>query len=212
MNVGYRFGPFVLDPAQRAVTREGAPVPLTRKGFELLLYLVQHPNRIVTKQDLMKAVWPDTFVKKATSPEYLAVAKSPWEAGGPPHRDGRPRGVQVHGGRYGTRLSSVRVEAVPGPSRRPARIRWRMWPRDVSAAALPDPRVGERVYDESLDGRGRHGLWWASMIPSPFCYFNPSCRVNQLAITKKYSLDSGFCSSSAPLSQSMFSFLGNDNK
>src|SRR5579863_7223076 len=64
MNDTYRFGPFVLDPTRRAVTRDGVDVSVTPKAFDILWYLVQHPNRVVSKQELMKAVWPDTIVEE----------------------------------------------------------------------------------------------------------------------------------------------------
>ena len=75
MNVGYRFGPFVLDAKRRAVAREGTPVPVTPKGFDILLYLARHPNRIVTKQDLMKAVWPDTFVEEGNLTQNISLLR-----------------------------------------------------------------------------------------------------------------------------------------
>src|SRR5215472_946866 len=71
MTGGYRFGAFVLDVKRRVVTRDGTPVPVTPKAFDILLYLVQHPNRVVTKQDLMKAVWPDTFVEETNLAQNL---------------------------------------------------------------------------------------------------------------------------------------------
>src|SRR5215472_14693552 len=71
MTGGYRFGAFVLDVKRRVVTRDGTPVPVTPKAFDILLYLVQHPNRVVTKQELMKAVWPDTFVEETNLAQNL---------------------------------------------------------------------------------------------------------------------------------------------
>jgi TolB-like protein/DNA-binding winged helix-turn-helix (wHTH) protein len=61
----YRFGAFTLDPTRRAVSRDGSRIPITPKAFDILLYLVEHPNQVVPKQDLMKAVWPDPFVEEA---------------------------------------------------------------------------------------------------------------------------------------------------
>ncbi|MGA7927688.1 MAG: winged helix-turn-helix domain-containing protein [Candidatus Sulfotelmatobacter sp.] len=43
----------------------GDPIPLTPKTFQILLVLVRHSKEVVTKDDLMKAVWPDTFVEEA---------------------------------------------------------------------------------------------------------------------------------------------------
>jgi DNA-binding winged helix-turn-helix (wHTH) protein len=58
------FGPFRLDPAERLLLRDGQPVPLTPKAFDLLLYLVDRPGRLVEKQSLITAVWPDTIVEE----------------------------------------------------------------------------------------------------------------------------------------------------
>src|SRR5215469_6615891 len=61
----YEFGPFRVDPGKEILLRAGEPVPLTPKTFQILLVLVRHSQEVVTKDDLMKAVWPDTFVEEA---------------------------------------------------------------------------------------------------------------------------------------------------
>lgn len=61
----YEFGPFRLDPEKEILLREGQPVPLTPKTFQILLVLVRHSSEIVAKDDLLKMVWPDTFVEEA---------------------------------------------------------------------------------------------------------------------------------------------------
>jgi DNA-binding winged helix-turn-helix (wHTH) protein/TolB-like protein/Flp pilus assembly protein TadD len=61
----YEFGDFLLDPAQHQLLRHGQSVPLTPKAFDLLLVLVQSGGRLLTKDDLMKKVWPDSFVEEA---------------------------------------------------------------------------------------------------------------------------------------------------
>ena len=61
----YEFGPFRVDPEKETLLRAGEIVPLTPKTFQVLLVLVQNSTQIVTKDDLMKAVWPDTFVEEA---------------------------------------------------------------------------------------------------------------------------------------------------
>src|SRR6201996_8562593 len=61
----YQFGPFRVDPARETLLKEGVAVPLTPKTFQILLVLVRHGKEIVTKDDLMKTVWPDTFVEEA---------------------------------------------------------------------------------------------------------------------------------------------------
>jgi DNA-binding winged helix-turn-helix (wHTH) protein/tetratricopeptide (TPR) repeat protein len=61
----YEFGPFRVDPEKEILLREGEPVALTPKTFQILLVLIRHNEEVVTKDDLMKAVWPDTFVEEA---------------------------------------------------------------------------------------------------------------------------------------------------
>jgi DNA-binding winged helix-turn-helix (wHTH) protein/Tfp pilus assembly protein PilF len=61
----YEFGPFRVDPEKELLLRAGEQVPLTPKTFQILLVLVRHSKEVVTKDDLMKTVWPDTFVEEA---------------------------------------------------------------------------------------------------------------------------------------------------
>jgi len=61
----YEFGPFRVDPEKETVVRAGEPVSLTPKTFQILLVLIRNSNDVVTKDDLMKTVWPDTFVEEA---------------------------------------------------------------------------------------------------------------------------------------------------
>jgi DNA-binding winged helix-turn-helix (wHTH) protein len=60
----YHFGPFVLDVADRSLKREGAPVPLTPKTFDLLVALVENAGRLVDKDSLLRTVWPDVAVEE----------------------------------------------------------------------------------------------------------------------------------------------------
>jgi eukaryotic-like serine/threonine-protein kinase len=60
----YQFGPFSLDPAERVVSRHGMPLSLTPKVFDTLVCLVRNHGRLLTKDELLKQVWPDTFVEE----------------------------------------------------------------------------------------------------------------------------------------------------
>ena len=68
----YRFGQFVLDPSKRTLSRADSPVSLTPKAFDLLLFLVKNPNRLVTKEELLQAVWGDTFVEEGNLTQYIS--------------------------------------------------------------------------------------------------------------------------------------------
>src|SRR6202167_749916 len=72
MSSFYRFGPFVLDPARRTLSRADSPVSLTPKAFDVLLFLVQNPNRLVTKEELLQAVWGDTVVEEGNLTQYIS--------------------------------------------------------------------------------------------------------------------------------------------
>lgn len=61
----YEFGGFRLDPGQHLLLRDGKQVSLTPKAFELLLVLIQSDGRLLTKDDLMRKLWPDSFVEEA---------------------------------------------------------------------------------------------------------------------------------------------------
>jgi Tol biopolymer transport system component/DNA-binding winged helix-turn-helix (wHTH) protein len=61
----YRFGDFTLDLDQRVLSRAARPVALTPKVFDTLLILVENRGRIVEKDELMRRLWPDTFVEEA---------------------------------------------------------------------------------------------------------------------------------------------------
>lgn len=65
-NRSYEFGPFRLDATERMLLRDREPVPLTKKAFETLLVLVQHSGRVLEKDELMRTIWPDTFVEETT--------------------------------------------------------------------------------------------------------------------------------------------------
>jgi predicted ATPase/DNA-binding winged helix-turn-helix (wHTH) protein len=59
-----RFGAFCLLPGQRQLLRDGAPVHLGARAMDLLLHLTAQPGTVITKQALMKAVWPGRIVEE----------------------------------------------------------------------------------------------------------------------------------------------------
>jgi DNA-binding winged helix-turn-helix (wHTH) protein/TolB-like protein len=61
----YEFSRFRLDPENHLLESEGIPISLTPKAFDILLVLVENGNRLTTKEELMRKVWPDSFVEEA---------------------------------------------------------------------------------------------------------------------------------------------------
>jgi DNA-binding winged helix-turn-helix (wHTH) protein len=62
----YEFGPFRIDPDHRLLLRENQPVPLQPKAFDILLALIRNQENVVLKDDLLKTVWPETFIEEST--------------------------------------------------------------------------------------------------------------------------------------------------
>src|SRR3954471_19411194 len=67
----YEFGSFRLDATQRLLLREGTVVPLTLKAFDLLLTLVESNGQVLSKEELMRRVWPDSFVEEANLSHHI---------------------------------------------------------------------------------------------------------------------------------------------
>lgn len=60
----YEFDRFRIDLTERLLLSDGEVVPLTQKAFEVLLALVERNEQIVSKEELMRKVWPDSFVEE----------------------------------------------------------------------------------------------------------------------------------------------------
>src|SRR5437016_11719563 len=67
----YQFGPYRLDLNEGRLLRNGEPVPLTPKAFATLVVLVQRSGRLVEKNELMKLLWPDSFVEESNLNQHV---------------------------------------------------------------------------------------------------------------------------------------------
>ena len=74
-NLLYEFGPFRLDPAERLLLRDGRAVPLTPKVFDILVLLVENGGRLLEKDELMRRVWPDSFVEEGNLTFNISVLR-----------------------------------------------------------------------------------------------------------------------------------------
>jgi DNA-binding winged helix-turn-helix (wHTH) protein/TolB-like protein len=71
----YKFGPFLLDTAQHVLSRRGEPVPLTPKTYDMLLVLVESHGRLLPKEELMKALWPSSFVEESNLTQQISMLR-----------------------------------------------------------------------------------------------------------------------------------------
>jgi adenylate cyclase len=82
----YEFGPFRLDVRERMLERHGEEVPLTPKVFDILLVLVQNRGRILTKDEMMSLVWPDTMVEESNLTRNISTLRKALGDGPNEHR------------------------------------------------------------------------------------------------------------------------------
>src|SRR3954454_19436912 len=72
----YEFGDFRVDLAERQLLRrDGTAVPLTHRVFETLRYLVEHSGRVLDKEMLMEAVWPDCIVEENNLAQNISTLR-----------------------------------------------------------------------------------------------------------------------------------------
>lgn len=69
------FGKFTLDTRQQVLLFEGKHIPLTPKAFEILVTLIENRDRIVTKEELMDRVWPDTVVEEINIAKNISLLR-----------------------------------------------------------------------------------------------------------------------------------------
>src|SRR5215472_15155987 len=71
----YEFGPYRLYPGARVLMRDGATVPLTPKVLDTLKVLVERGGQPVSKEELLSAVWPHTFVEESNLAQNVSVLR-----------------------------------------------------------------------------------------------------------------------------------------
>ncbi|QIO31258.1 ATP-binding protein [Bradyrhizobium sp. 1(2017)] len=143
------FGPFIVTPHERLVTRDGVALALGAKAFDILIALTSRPNQVVSKWDLMALVWPGLTVEEASLRFHIAALR-------------KALGDGKDGARYITTLSgrgycfvapisqadiSSQRRAAPrmdlSPVKLPNRLQ-RMVGRDDAIAAISDRLITSR--------------------------------------------------------------------
>src|SRR5271163_1469434 len=71
----YEFGKFRIEVLSRTLWREEEIVTLNRRAFDVLLYLVQSPGKVVSRDELLKNVWSDTFVDENSLTQSISVLR-----------------------------------------------------------------------------------------------------------------------------------------
>ena len=110
----YEFGPFTADPEVRTLMRNEQVIPLPPKVFEVLLALLKSAGTPISRDDLMKAVWGDSFVEEGNLTNAISVLRKTLGDGG----ESRSRSLRSHGADTASPLRSGSIGRHPdGESR-----------------------------------------------------------------------------------------------
>jgi len=94
----FEFGDFMLSPKERLLLHAGEPVSVAAKAFDLLVALVRRSGHLVGKDELLREVWPDTFVQEVNLTVNISALRKALRRGG---TDDDPiRTVSAHGYRF----------------------------------------------------------------------------------------------------------------
>jgi DNA-binding winged helix-turn-helix (wHTH) protein len=175
----YRFGPFILDSAKHTLMNEGVEVPLGVKPMKVLLALVKSAGNIITKDDLMKVLWPDTQVEPNNLDQQIGLLR---RALGEDSKDAKYIvNVPRVGYRFGTEVEVVR-KATGSPFETPYVTTF----GDSVAVSIPDEpkitdrsgaivRAGDVVMMDTVDEVGRR-------FPSPSRVVRAARNSNELLV------------------------------
>ena len=108
----YEFGSFRLIPLERQLLREDQPVQLTSKTFDLLVVLVENSGHLISKEELLKRIWPDSFVEEANLSVNMTALRRALGEGPEDHR--YVETVPRHGYRFVAEVKEKWENSVPG--------------------------------------------------------------------------------------------------
>lgn len=133
--VVYEFSGFRLDPSQRLLLHEGKPIALTPKAFELLVSLLENSGRLLGKDELMRMLWPDSFVEEANlTVNISAVRKALGDS-----QDGQQfiETVPKHGYRFIATIAELPGEGEPAKRSKVAVLQPISGPADAPTEVAP---------------------------------------------------------------------------
>jgi eukaryotic-like serine/threonine-protein kinase len=147
----YRFGEFELRVRARMLSHQGVGIPLPSKTYEVLLYLVANSGRVVTKDELLKGVWPDSFVEEGNLTQHVFRLRKVLQ----PQPDSPPLIVTVPGQGYQfSAMVEQGVESSALPAMPPAAIQA---PEEVAEETPQRPPV-------LLEPAPRKPRWWTLAV------------------------------------------------
>src|SRR5271169_436799 len=99
----FEFGSFRLNPSERLLLRDQSQIRLPPKAFDALVVLVENRGHLLEKDELLRRVWPDTFVEESNLAQHISVLRKALQDG----KDG-PRCIETVPGRGYRFIAEVR--------------------------------------------------------------------------------------------------------
>jgi DNA-binding winged helix-turn-helix (wHTH) protein/TolB-like protein/Flp pilus assembly protein TadD len=143
----FEFGDFTLAPRERLLLRTGEAVSLTPKAFDMLVVLVRHAGHLVSKEDLLREVWPDTFVEEVNLTVNISALRRALDQGR--NGNGMIQTVPTRGYRFVSPV--VARDAIFG---------------NAADHAAAQPALLARRMRRMLDAKGRG---WALLVAALVC-------------------------------------------
>ena len=177
----YEFGPFRLNPSERQLLRDEQVMPLTPKVFDTLLLFIENNNLLLTKDEMIKSLWPDSFVEESNLAQNVSMLRRALgeQPNGKPYIETVPkRGYRFTGevrlcaeerrgelavapsgaelaGEYGRRASEA-IELTP-PARPPFEF------EESRPSASNDAKFSSKPSLIAAAGRRKRGVVWAAI-------------------------------------------------
>jgi DNA-binding winged helix-turn-helix (wHTH) protein/tetratricopeptide (TPR) repeat protein len=145
----HRFGEFELDSCRGVLLHHGVEIPLRPKSWELLRYLVTHPDRLITKEELMEAIWAPAVVTDGALNQCVIDVRRALDD----HGHQIVRTVPRRGLRFGlsvTSTTSPDIASAPGES-----------PADPAPATAPAYRL---MLLSTVTLGAACLIWWGSIV------------------------------------------------
>jgi DNA-binding winged helix-turn-helix (wHTH) protein/TolB-like protein/cytochrome c-type biogenesis protein CcmH/NrfG len=109
----FEFGPFRMDLRERLLLRDGEPIALTPKAFDVLAVLVRRGGSLVEKDELLNEVWPDTIVEESSLSQKIYQLRKILDGGS--DEDNYIQTVPRHGYRFVAEVKEVKPHPVETP-------------------------------------------------------------------------------------------------
>jgi hypothetical protein len=158
INALYRFEGFELDPTNRVFALGGKPIAIPSRAFDLLLYMVSNTERLLTKEELMKAVWGDTIVEESNLTQSVFLLRKALSGILPRRTSSSSRFLDA--------VTGLRHKWNKSPSSRGVPMLWRSRP----TAQPIRPKRRPPNLRPSRRGRiqiGGGGTAWKRLLPPP---------------------------------------------